>query len=93
MARRSSEARRIVDLGQKIYGDNWQSSFARMTGLSKSYVGFIAKGDRPVTQTVAVAVIRGLRAEVKRLNEQAAAMKAMSEKYEAAVLTKWLPGK
>jgi hypothetical protein len=93
MPRLNPEAQRIVDLGRKIFGDNWQSAFGRMTGLSKPYVNFIATGNRPVTQAVAVAVIEGLRAEVKRLNAQAAMVAGLSEKYEAAVLTKLLPGK
>jgi hypothetical protein len=62
----SPEAAAIKKLGQSLFGDNWQSAFARMSGLSKPYIGFIANGDRPVTQTVIVAVITGLRAEVKK---------------------------
>jgi hypothetical protein len=84
---------RFKALGFALFGDNWRGEFARMTGLDRSYITRIAAGDRPVTQTVAVAVIEGLRAEVKRLNAQAAFVAALSEKYEAAVLTKLLPGK
>jgi DNA-binding transcriptional regulator YdaS (Cro superfamily) len=83
----------FVALGQRLCGDDWNGKFARMIGLSRPYVSMIARGDRPVTQTVAVAVIEGLRAEVKRLNAQAAIVAALADKYEAAVLTRLLPGK
>jgi hypothetical protein len=62
-----------------------------MCGLSRPYVSMIARGERSVTQTVAVAV-RGLRDEVKRLRARAAEVAALSEKYEGQVLTKLLPG-
>jgi len=88
----STEATRIKTLGKTLFGDSWQGQFARMVGLDRSYITLIANGDRPVTQAVAVAVIEGLRAEVKRLNAQAAVVAALSEKYEAAVLTRLLPG-
>jgi transcriptional regulator with XRE-family HTH domain len=83
----------IVALGQRLFGDEWHGKFARMCGISRPYVSRIATGNRPVTQSVAVAVIEGLRAEVKRLNAQAAIVAATAEKYEAAVLTRLLPGK
>ena len=81
MPRLNPEAQRIVDLGQKLYGDNWQSTFARMTQLSKSYIGFSANGDRPVTKAVHAAVIAGLRAEAKRLRARAAEFNAAAEAF------------
>jgi hypothetical protein len=89
----SPEAARIVRLGEALFGENWHGQFARMVSLDRSYITRISTDDRPVTQTVAVAVIKGLRTEVERLNAQAAKVKSLSEKYEAAVLTRLLPGK
>jgi len=38
----SPAANKIVELGQRLYGDQWQSPFARMTGLSQAYISKIA---------------------------------------------------
>jgi hypothetical protein len=62
---------RIVDLGDKLFGDNWQSAFARMCGLSASCLNRITNSDRPVTDATHAAVRAGLKAESKRLRERA----------------------
>jgi hypothetical protein len=53
-----------------------------MTKLSRPYITRIAAGERPVTQTVAAAVITGLRAEVKRLQTQAVMVATLAYNYE-----------
>jgi predicted transcriptional regulator len=77
----SPAANKIVELGQRLYGDQWQSPFARMTGLSQAYISKIAAGDRPVTDAVHDAVTAGLKAESKRLRAQADELRAMWNDY------------
>ena len=90
MPRLDPAAQRIVDLGQRLFGDNWQSKFGRMTGLSQTYVSMIAKGERPVTEAVHDAVTAGLKAESKRLRAQAPRAPWPSSTGPAACWD-WLP--
>ena len=88
MPKLDADAQRIVDLGQRLFGDNWQSKFGRMTGLSQTYVSMIAKGERPVTEAVHDAVTAGLKAESKRLRAQADELREMWNDYVTRDLAK-----
>jgi hypothetical protein len=90
----SPEAVAIKKLGQSLFGESWRGEFAKMVGLDRSYITLIANGDRPVTQTVMVAVISGLRAEVKRLQVRANEIDTLAVGFEKFAFGKdrnWLP--
>jgi hypothetical protein len=52
-----------------------------MCGLSRPYVTRIAKGERPVTEAVKVAIVAGLRAEAKRLRSRAVELTAAANEF------------
>jgi transcriptional regulator with XRE-family HTH domain len=81
MPRCDPTAQRIVALGLDLFGDSWQGQFARMCGLSRPYVTRIAKGERPVTEAVKVAIVAGLRAEAKRLRSRAVELTAAANEF------------
>lgn len=90
----SPEADAIKKLGKSLFGDNWRNDFAKMVGLDRSYITRIGKGDRPVTQTVIVAIIKGMRAEVKMHQLRANEIDNLSVDFEKFVFgpgRKWLP--
>lgn len=55
----------------------WQTRFATMTGLSRSYVSKILSGDRPITQVAAVKIIAAARQQSAVLRERADEIDAM----------------
>jgi hypothetical protein len=71
MPRLDPANQRIVDLGQRLFGDNWQSALGRMCGLSAPYLSLISRNKRPVTEAVNDAIITGLRNEAKQMRERA----------------------
>jgi hypothetical protein len=78
----SPVATAIKKLGLSLFGENWRGEFARMVGLDRSYITLIANGDRSVTQTVMVAVITGLRAEVKKHQLRANEIDTLAVSFE-----------
>ncbi|WP_159011794.1 hypothetical protein [Bradyrhizobium sp. S69] len=76
------DQRRFVSLGFKLFGDDWHGKFARMIDLSRPYVSMIAKGDRPVTDAVKAAVIKGLHAELRALRARGMAVSRFLLEYE-----------
>jgi hypothetical protein len=90
----SPEATGIKKLGRALFGENWRGAFAKMVNLDRSYITLIANGHRPVTQTVIVAVITGLRAEVKKHQLRANEIDTLAvgfEKFAFGSGRKWLP--
>jgi len=82
MPRLEYRAARIVEIGERLYGVNrWQSAFARMCGMSQSYISMIAKGDRPVTEAVRDAIGKGLRVEATKLRKRAAEFNEAAEDF------------
>jgi transcriptional regulator with XRE-family HTH domain len=79
---RSREADKIVLLGETLFGADWQSQFARMTGIARSLISMIAAGDRAVTDGVRQKVSAGLRAEIKRLRTRAVTVTELLKEYE-----------
>jgi hypothetical protein len=79
---RSRDADKIVVLGETMFGADWQSPFARMTGIARSLVSMIAGGDRAVTDGVRARVSAGLRAEIKRLRTRAVTVTELLREYE-----------
>jgi hypothetical protein len=74
---------RFKALDQMLFGtEGWQSKFARMCGISQQLVSKISTGDRKVTDTVKAAVVKGLRAEAKRLRERVGVVTKLLREYE-----------
>jgi transcriptional regulator with XRE-family HTH domain len=72
----------FVALGKNLFGKHWQRKFARITGLSRSYVNMIAKGERPVTKSVRLDVLAGLSNEINRRRAVAEQMELLYVQYE-----------
>jgi hypothetical protein len=63
----SPRARRLIDAGEVLAGERWQSALSRAAGVSQSYLAMIATGDRPVTDEVEYKIAAGLMKEADRL--------------------------
>ncbi len=81
------DTHRFVELGQRLFGDDWHGKMARMTAFSRPYITMLAKGGgveggRPVTDAVKAAVKKGLRAEIKRLRGRAVEVEKLLKEYK-----------
>jgi hypothetical protein len=81
MRRIDYKAQQICEIVRKLYGDNWQSAFARAVDLSRPYINFIATGHRPVADNVIEAIGKGLLAEATRLRRRPAEFNAAAESF------------
>jgi hypothetical protein len=60
----------LKDFGNAAFGDEpWHGRLARITGVSRSYISQIVRGDKAVSDAVKTAVAAGIRREIKRLRE------------------------
>jgi hypothetical protein len=58
----------LKKLGNAVWGDEpWHGRLARITGVSRSYISQIVRGDKTVSDAVKTAVAAGIRREIKRL--------------------------
>jgi hypothetical protein len=70
-------------LGRALYGATWKSKFARMSGLSQSYISMLSKGTRPVTREVDDAIQVGLNAEVAALRQRIELVRKLLKNYRS----------
>jgi hypothetical protein len=76
------DQQRLVSLGQRLHGDEWHGKFARMVQLSRPYISMIARGERPVTDEVKAAVVKGLQLELRRLRKRGSLVTKWLREYE-----------
>lgn len=67
----SRRARRIVEAGKLLHGDEWMTAFANEVGVSKQLLSFIAAGKQPVSDKTDRKVLAALNREAVRLRKAA----------------------
>jgi limonene-1,2-epoxide hydrolase len=70
----------IERLAHLLAGDapGWQARFSTMTGVSKGHVSNLLNGTRPITQIIAVKIIRAAQ-------QQSAAFRERADEIDAAL--------
>jgi transcriptional regulator with XRE-family HTH domain len=73
----------LLDFGNAAFGDEpWHGKLARITGVSRSYISQIVRGDKPVTHAVDSGIRHGVRQEISRMRAALVAYeKTMRESY------------
>jgi hypothetical protein len=58
----------IKDFGNAVWGDEpWHGRLARITGVSRSYISQIVRGDKPSSRIVDDGIRLGFRQEISRM--------------------------
>ena len=81
MPRLDPENQRVVDFGKAMFGERWHTAFAKMTGLSRSYISLIAQGKRPVSDEVSKAILAGIKNKAHELRKRADTLTFLSREY------------
>jgi transcriptional regulator with XRE-family HTH domain len=61
------DQQRLKVLGTELFGAEFHGKLARLSGVSRSYISQIVRGDKSVSDAVKVAIADGIRREIKRL--------------------------
>jgi transcriptional regulator with XRE-family HTH domain len=61
------DQQRLKKLGVELFGDEFHGKLARLSGVSRSYISQIVRGDKGVSDAVKGAIADGIRREIKRL--------------------------
>jgi transcriptional regulator with XRE-family HTH domain len=57
----------LLDFGNAAFGDEpWHGKLARITGVSRSYISQIVRGDKPVTAAIDQQIRDGFSKELLR---------------------------
>ena len=69
-----SDQQALKDFGNAAFGaEPWHGKLARISGVSRSYISQIVRGDKPMTAAIDHQIRLGIRLEMKRLREAFAA--------------------
>lgn len=58
---------RVVDAGRALYGERWMRRLAQESGLSHSFITYVAHGDRRLSKAAEAKILAVLDREIRRL--------------------------